>query len=66
MNQHYVSLTVQVQPIERSHLKLMIVLDNNLQGQSFFFLNTAAVTWMCSVKKVFLKISQSLQENICT
>ena len=66
MNQHYVSLTVQVQPIERSHLKLMIVLDNNLQGQSFFFLNTASVTWMCSVKKVFLKISQSLQENICT
>ena len=37
MNQHYVSLTVQVQPIESSHLKLMIVLDNNLLEQSFFF-----------------------------
>ena len=35
MNKDYVSLSVQVQPAEISRLKLMIVLDNNLPGESF-------------------------------
>ena len=27
--------------------------------------HTEAVTWRCSVKKVFLEISQNSQENVC-
>ena len=30
------------------------------------FTNLEAVAWRCSVKKVFLKISQNSQENTCT
>ena len=29
------------------------------------FLKKEAVVWRCSVKKVYLKISQNLQENNC-
>ena len=30
------------------------------------FTNLEAVAWRCSVKKLFLKISQNSQENTCT
>ena len=29
------------------------------------FLTAEAVVWRCSIKKVFLEISQNLQENTC-
>ena len=32
---------------------------------SSIILNTEAVTWRCSVKKLFLKISPNSQENTC-
>ena len=34
-------------------------------GLSFAYLTIEAVAQRCSVKKMFLEISQNLQENIC-
>ena len=55
-------------------IKSEILLDERLHHGYFSmkkfylkntFLTAEAVVWRCSIKKVFLEISQNLQENTC-
>ena len=41
------------------------IFSNNTSGVRFYFQNLETATRMCSIKKVFLQISQNSQENSC-
>ena len=55
MNMFFLSIA-NITKNSNSHMKLLF---------SFFVINAEAVAKTCSVKKVFLEISQKWQENTC-